>query len=214
MLAVATAVVRRVLVHGAATFRAERIAYLVPSVVLLATVGAVSLGSGSLGGGSLVGVAALWCFAVLEEVFGLRPLFMRRGTAIVANGPASLVAAPPVARGLEQAATLAVDERSRPAVESGDEAAAFDLPIDGEPLDAAISQQVVRRQRADGGEAIEGLLRVGVASGQRYATAHVAICPPLAAVGECFAEPGDGPAASVKVGAIAPLWRPIRDQAR
>ncbi len=65
-----------------------------------------------------------------------------------------------------------------------------------------MSQQFVRRQNAAGGETIEGLLRVRVARGQRHATAHVAICPPLERVGECYAEPCDGPPASVKVAQV------------
>jgi hypothetical protein len=68
----------------------------------------------------------------------------------------------------------------------------------------AISQHLVRRKLPDGGETIEGWIRAEFSGGQRHATAHLAICPPLDRVPECFAEQMDGPPAQVKVAQILP----------
>ncbi len=67
-----------------------------------------------------------------------------------------------------------------------------------------ISQQIVRRRQEDGGEAIEGWVRAEFLPGQRHAAAHVAICPPLDRVPECFAEQMDGPAAQIKIAQVLP----------
>lgn len=69
--------------------------------------------------------------------------------------------------------------------------------------DADISQQITRRREA-AGEVIEGWLRAPVAAGQRHATAHIAICPPLEGIAEGFAEQCDGPSANVRVGLLLP----------
>jgi hypothetical protein len=73
-------------------------------------------------------------------------------------------------------------------------------PADDEPLEA-VTQRLVRRREA-GGEVIEGLVRVEFAAAQRHATAHLAICPPLARLPQCFAEQADGPAARIKVAQV------------
>ncbi|MBI3838323.1 MAG: hypothetical protein HY288_10380 [Planctomycetia bacterium] len=72
-----------------------------------------------------------------------------------------------------------------------------------EELDA-ISQQVMRRRQSDGSEAIEGWVRAEFSPGQRHAAAHLAICPPLDRVPECFAEQMDGPAAHIKIAQVLP----------
>jgi hypothetical protein len=66
-----------------------------------------------------------------------------------------------------------------------------------------VSQRLVRK-RDDGGEVIEGWLRVELAAQQRHATAHLAICPPLACTPRCYAEPSAGPGADVKVAQVLP----------
>ena len=68
--------------------------------------------------------------------------------------------------------------------------------------DESITQQMTRRREDDATESIEGWVRVDFAAGQRHAAAHLAICPPLDRVPHCFAEPSDGPAATVKVGQV------------
>lgn len=72
---------------------------------------------------------------------------------------------------------------------------------DEEPLERdenALGEQT-RRRDAETGEIIEGWLRVDFATGQRHAAAHIAICPPLERNPTCYAEPADGPDASVKI---------------
>jgi len=76
-----------------------------------------------------------------------------------------------------------------------------DAVEDNSPPDESITQQLTRR-RDDASESIEGWVRVDFAVGQRHAAAHLAICPPLDRLPECFAEPSDGPAATVKVGQV------------
>lgn len=68
--------------------------------------------------------------------------------------------------------------------------------------DESITQQMTRRRDDNASESIEGWVRVDFAAGQRHAAAHLAICPPLDRLPECFAEPADGPAATVKVGQV------------
>ena len=68
-------------------------------------------------------------------------------------------------------------------------------------IDEAVSQHIVRR-RGEAGEVIEGWVRVELAAAQRHAAAHVAICPPLDRVPECYAEQRDGPSAQVKVAQV------------
>jgi hypothetical protein len=67
--------------------------------------------------------------------------------------------------------------------------------------DDTVTQQLVRRQ-TDDGETIEGWVRVDFSARQRHAVAHVAICPPLARVPQCFAEQSDGPSAAIKVAQV------------
>jgi hypothetical protein len=72
-----------------------------------------------------------------------------------------------------------------------------------EPLEA-ISQQISRLLQEDGSESIEGWIRVAFEPGQRSAAAHLAICPPLDRLPECFAEQMEGLAAQVKIGLVLP----------
>ena len=205
-LALATAAARRALLAGGIASRAQRQAMTFgPSAVLLLAGGALSVG-----GSEPLGLAALWTAAALEEVLSLRPLFLP-GTPTRVASPAvrphsgqrqrALVDLPP---GQPQDEPLpdADSLRLSSAAECAAEPAALEMTTGAEPLEPEMSQQFVRRQNAAGGETIEGLLRVRVARGQRHATAHVAICPPLERVGECYAEPCDGPPASVKVAQV------------
>ncbi len=73
-----------------------------------------------------------------------------------------------------------------------------------EELEQGVSQRMVRRRDETGREMIEGWVRAEFAPSQRHATAHLAICPPLAHVPECFAEPADGPPSQIKVAQVLP----------
>ncbi len=95
----------------------------------------------------------------------------------------------------------------RPSVAASQSArspAGADVLSESEKELEAISQQVVRRRQEDGSEAIEGWVRAEFSLGQRHAAAHVAICPPLDRVPECFAEQMDGPAAQIKIAQVLP----------
>ncbi len=71
-------------------------------------------------------------------------------------------------------------------------------------VDETATQWLVRRREPNGGETIEGWVRVPFESGQRHANAHLALCPALANVPVCYAEPSDGPPCQVKVGQVLP----------
>jgi hypothetical protein len=71
-------------------------------------------------------------------------------------------------------------------------------------VDESATQSLLRRREPDGGETIEGWVRVPFESGQRHANAHLALCPALAATPACYAEPSDGPPCRVKVGQVLP----------
>ncbi len=148
-----------------------------PSVVLLIWAAAVSLE-----GSDTLGLVALFGVLLLEEGYSWGRL------------PAKFDV--PQQRGKTPIASL--DPRPvvvPPADEVGDVAA---LEAD---RDEAVTQHVIRRQ--DGtGEAIEGWLRVEFAAAQRHATAHLAICPPLDRVPECFAEQMDGPPAQIRIAQV------------
>ncbi len=65
-------------------------------------------------------------------------------------------------------------------------------------------QRMTRRHDPVAGEMINGWLRIELAAGQRHATAHVAICPPLDAAPTCYVEQSDGPSAQIKVAQALP----------
>ncbi|MEX2112884.1 MAG: hypothetical protein WD845_06840 [Pirellulales bacterium] len=71
-------------------------------------------------------------------------------------------------------------------------------------VDETATQLLVRRREPDGGDAMEGWVRVGFEPGQRHALAHLAICPPMTTTPACYAEASDGPPAQVKVGQVLP----------
>lgn len=79
--------------------------------------------------------------------------------------------------------------------------ASINSPAPLEAQSEQVSQQTTRHL-FEGRDTLDGWLRADFAAGQRHATAHVAICPPMRRVPECFAEPGDGPSATVKVAQV------------
>lgn len=76
-----------------------------------------------------------------------------------------------------------------------------DTPTIESDRDEAVTQNMIRR-KDESGEVIEGWLRVDFAASQRNAAAHVAICPPMDCVPECFAEQMDGPTARIKIAQV------------
>lgn len=145
-----------------------------PTAVLLLWAGAVSLA-----GSDPVGLVALFGALLLEEGYswGRWP---RAGQVPPRRDAGELPATTPA---------------ELPAPAAGE----FEL-LDAE-RDAAVTQHVVRRQPGTG-ETIEGWLRCDFEPAQRHATAHLAICPPLVRVPECFAEQMDGPSARIRVAQV------------
>lgn len=146
-----------------------------PSVAIVIWAAAVSLE-----GSDTLGLVALFGALLLEEGYSW------------GRWPADLAAAPPRL----PPTTVPPPPQARPTLLEIEEAAALDAAGD-----EAVTQHVVRRHD-EGGDAIEGWLRVEFAAGQRHATAHLAICPPLERVPECFAEQVDGPPARIKVAQV------------
>lgn len=147
-----------------------------PSVVLAIWAAAVSLA-----GSDALGLVVLFGALLLEEGYSWGRLSVRGDLSSQrGNGPAVPLAVSTV--------TIPSDEVR--GVLSTDAAS-----------DETITQHVVRRHDA-AGEVIEGWLRVDFAAAQRHATAHLAICPPLDCVPQCFAEQMDGPPARIKVAQV------------
>ncbi len=80
------------------------------------------------------------------------------------------------------------------------------LLLDRETADLAeeVTQQLTRRQTADGADELSGWLRMPFAAGQRTGSIHLAFCPPMAATPELAVEQIDGPEARIKVGQLLP----------
>ncbi|MEX0678502.1 MAG: hypothetical protein WD063_15585 [Pirellulales bacterium] len=146
-----------------------------PSSVLVIWAAAVSLeGSGTLG------LVALFGVLLLEEGYSW-------GRLRVKSDAATRHAKAPLDSLAPRGAAGRPGVCNAPAIESD--------------RDEAVTQSMIRRQR-ETGEVIEGWLRVDFAAAQRHAAAHVAICPPMDRVPECFAEQMDGPPAAIKVAQV------------
>jgi hypothetical protein len=158
---------------GAARSRGTQyVLWALPSAVLLVWAGGVSLA-----GTSSLGLVALVGTLLVEEGWSWGSLRLRAGREGSRLAPPAVI--PPATAGINiRAAQLVADER-----------------------DETVTQQLVRRQ-GDGGEVIEGWVRVDFAASQRHAIAHVAICPPLVRVPKCYAEQFDGPSAALKIAQV------------
>jgi hypothetical protein len=144
-----------------------------PSVIAIAAVLALSLP-----GSSTLGLAGLWSFLGLEEGWHWRRWFrdkQARQTAIATDR-----------------AGIRVDVE--PATDDGTD----EIP----PVDSSVTQQLVRRRDEQGCESIHAWLRVEFPPETRTLNAHVAFCPPLAVLPQCFAEQADGPPARVKISQV------------
>jgi len=152
--------------------------WLAPSAVLL--LWAASL---SLDGSAVSGLLGLWCPVLVEEAWSWGRLWKQHST--IAR-PRDTAAPVPRGQSVQTPADLALSDEADGA---------------GDP---AVSQQIVRRRQSDAAEVVEGWVRARFVAGQRHATAHVAICPPLDRLPECFAEQMDGPPAQIKVAQVLP----------
>jgi hypothetical protein len=151
----------------------------VPSVVLALWAVGLSLHETSSGG-----LFGLWGLLVAEETWSWGRLWQYES-------------APKEPNGVAERPSLAASQSDR------SRAGAMVLGEEDEDIED-ISQQVVRRRQPDGSETIEGWVRSEFLQGQRNGAAHIAICPPLDRVPQCFAEQMDGPAAQIKIGQVLP----------
>jgi hypothetical protein len=152
------------------------ILWAMPTVVLLLWAIGLSAGASAVGMVLLAGVLAA------EEAWSWRQ--WSRGTGLVAR---------------EAESAIAREELPALGAEAWDALEEAESEYDDE-----VSQRMSRRRESEGGETISGWLAAEIAAGARLATAHIAICPPLAAACECVAEPMDGPPAQVKVAQVLP----------
>jgi hypothetical protein len=150
-----------------------------PSAVLMLWAAGLSLHEASIGG--LVG---LWGLLLAEESWCWARVRQNAATLAEPNEVAAQ-------------ASGALRQSAR----SGVGATVLD---EGDEEIEAISQQLVRRRQLDGSQAIEGWVRAEFSPGQRHGAAHIAICPPLDRVPQCFAEQMDGPAAQIKIAEVLP----------
>jgi hypothetical protein len=185
--------------------------WAIPSGVLLMWGGSLSLD-----GSAASGLAALWGLLLAEEGWSWGRLWRATSAAtLLAPEPTAVacweaVVADALAIGGLSKHSVAgvfdpgfverVPASQRPATESHQPVSEV-----GAELDATVTQQMVRRRESDQSESLEGWLRADLATGQRHATAHIAICPPLVRSPECFAEQMDGPPATIKVGQVLPF---------
>jgi len=171
-----------------------------PTFVLLCWLAGVTLG-----GSSVLGVVLLVGTIVAEETWSWA-LFLRQpepaGEPRQVAAPPSEIAAAPHTAAPEFAIREIAAAQGLQLLDPADRDAA-DGEF-GEALDETVSLEIVRR-REDSGEVIEGWTRVSLAPGERHAAAHIAICPAMAHVPECFAEQADGPGARVKVAQVLPF---------
>jgi hypothetical protein len=150
-----------------------------PSAVLMLWAVGLSLHEASSGG--LIG---LWGLLLAEESWSWGRV---RQNSVTRKEPNDMA----------RHASVALPQSARSAI------GATVLGEENEDIEA-ISQQVVRRRQLDGSEAIEGWVRAEFSPGQRHGAAHIAICPPLDRVPQCFAEQMDGPAAQIKIAEVLP----------
>ncbi len=189
LLATAGLALRRMLVDAAPLPGVRLAVMLLPSMV--AGLWLVAL---SLPATSGWGLVLLFSPVLLAEGWSWGR-FARHGSAAPASSALTVTAvaqaaptstAPPTTAPLhEMPATSLVDDEHSEACEG--EHTERDV--------ATLHQQTRRRD----GEVIEGWVRVDFAAGQRHAAAHIAICPPLEQNPTCYAEPADGPDASLKI---------------
>jgi hypothetical protein len=150
---------------------------VLPTVVSLAAAAALSLRESSPWG-----LAALWAIVAAEEAASWR--------AVLRQPRRHRVAFPAVAAPRPLQIAPVSDESDADVADAVD--------------DPNVSQSVTRRRDERGAEVMEGWVRAEFAAAQRHATVHVAICPPLERVPQCFAELGDGPPGDVKIAQVLP----------
>lgn len=67
-----------------------------------------------------------------------------------------------------------------------------------------VTQQLLRSRAIDGSEELAGWIRVGLKSGQRLASVHLAFCPPFPRTPELQVEQLEGPAGKLKTVQLLP----------
>jgi hypothetical protein len=198
LLAVAALLFRGLLVFPTTPFRSARsLALKLSAVVTLVLVlWALGLSASGAGGGML----AFWGLLLVEEGMSWE-LLRHQARSTIVDAPMAPSAEPlsPLATA-DPPSTLPGNTWSTPA--QGKVEVELEVAEAESQRDEELVQQHTRRRLDDGSEVLEGWLCVELAAGQRHATAHVAICPPLTGEPECYAEQSDGPDAQVKVAQV------------
>lgn len=165
----------------------HRRALQLSAVVSLALVPwAVGLAIPGAGGGML----ALWGLLVVEEGWSWEVL-LRRGRTTPSER------APQVAQSYRRQPELRAAE---PGIDLSQVPTVPDWRAESDDRADLDELQRIMRRRLDGQEIVEGCLQIDLAPGQRHASAHVAICPPLPVKSLCHYEQSSGPEAEVKLG--------------
>jgi hypothetical protein len=167
----------------------EYVLWALPSLAL-----ALAAAGLSLVGSANAGLAGLWGLLLVEEGWSWGRL---QREALATVPPAAAM----TTETLPDLSILEFDHERLEIVPDVDSAPS--LPVHDAWTDESVSQQIVRRRDDDvNSEVVEGWLRVAFVAGQRHATAHVAVCPPLEGAPECQAEQAAGPPAGVKVAQV------------
>lgn len=137
-----------------------------------------------------------WGFIAMEEAAMASWLLVHRPNAEPGPGVASPVA-DPTQRSFPSPVVLSASGSEAASQTAEDDLEASELSSES-PLDDGVTQQITRLGLPDGGERLQGWLRVSFAVGQRTAGAHVAFCPPFPATPHWEVEQIDGPEARVR----------------
>lgn len=140
----------------------------------------------SLPGSPPLGLAALWLFVGVEELWGLRPATWKWWPGRGASAP---VCAPSLRAEETQGVTGP---------------AAWPEGSAAEPPAENVSQQLTRSRASDGTETLTGFLRVPLAAGQRNSSVHLAFCPPFGRTPRVSLQQLAGPEMRIKVAQVLP----------
>jgi hypothetical protein len=178
--AAGAATVRACWGRGFARFNSNRLLVAGISAIVLA-VGVVL----SLPGSSTVGLTAFWCLLIAGECWAWLPL---KGRLSIWRSSSETM--PTAGR------TIRVDSAETP----------FPHVVDAlaEPPNRDVTQQLVRSRATDGSEELAGWIRVGLTPGQRFASVHLAFCPPFPRTPELSVEQLEGPEGKLKTVQLLP----------
>lgn len=200
LLAVGAILFRRLVVFPVAVSRPGRpLALKLSAVVtLVLLLWAFGLSAAGAGGGML----AFWGLLLVEEGMSWELLRHQARSAFVDAPMAPSADALSPLPTADAPSTLPDNAWSMPAYGEAEADVEFEEAAAETQRDDELVQQYTRRRLDDGREVLEGWLCAELAPGQRHATAHVAICPPLSGEPACYAEQSDGPDAQVKVAQV------------